>query len=145
MDKKPGGGGRWPGEASSSSSSPGGRLPSFKKKRDLTLGENKKKFVPNLNVQRIKKEEPTKGDSTKPGTSGTPRGKQNDSGAKGAKDKSVDSKARSRPELIQTAGSVFQEGVAAGDLHKRKGGASWSGGGSARDDLKPRGITTIKV
>jgi len=99
-------------------------LPSFKPKRDLTLGSSavrpldKKKFVPNLNVTRqIKKE------------SDIVISKNNSLGKRKKENKHErrDKNNRDRPTLIQTD-SIFSEGVG-GDLAARR-----RAGGGYRDD-----------
>ncbi|TRY64009.1 hypothetical protein TCAL_00786 [Tigriopus californicus] len=118
-----------------------GRLPSFKGKRDLSLGQakgpgtaggggtaDKKKFTPNLNVQRKSKEVP--GPSSAAGSSpgigdasqvrgGRGRGRAEARGGRGGR---PDFKARSRPELIQTMGSVFSDGISVEGIKRRSGG-----------------------
>lgn len=134
------------------------RLPSFKGQRDLTLGgatpraasaaipgaaatDNKKKFVPNLKVQRRKEEmkkevKEERVIDIQTGRKGHVKDKH------GGKAKSLSSsgegpapKGRSKPELIQTmAGSVFSEGVSGEGIRRKVGGGyGGSGGGGGRD------------
>jgi DNA-directed RNA polymerase III subunit RPC4 len=125
-----------------------GRLPSFKGQRDLTLGGSgrpaavaltassstgeKKKFVPNLNVQRRKEEIKKEVEDGPPiiPLRGRPKnahhhgGKHGD-GAQGG----GGFKARAKPELIQTMGSVFGEGISAEGIRRKTGGGGGGGGG----------------
>ena len=84
------------------------RLSSFKAPRDLSLGSpktaEKKKFVPNFNVARVKRDpdEPKIG-VKKEGGAGTGKQRKKQDHRKDKKDK------KERPELIQTMGSVFSE------------------------------------
>lgn len=84
------------------------RLSSFKAPRDLSLGSpktaEKKKFVPNFNVARVKRDpdEPKVG-VKKEGGAGTGKQRKKQDHRKDKKDK------KERPELIQTMGSVFSE------------------------------------
>ncbi len=117
--------GRWPG----GNPVPGGatgRLPSFKKKRDLTLGEAKKKFVPNLSVQRIKKEDPIKTASSSSSSSSSLLQSQ----LKLVKPKQEEGRSgphqRSRPELIQTTGAIFSDGLAGDGGQRRRAAATSS-------------------
>ena len=82
------------------------RLSSFKAPRDLSLGSpksaEKKKFVPNFNVARVKREpEESKVVVKKEGAGAKQKKRQEQKKEK--KDK------KERPELIQTMGSVFSE------------------------------------
>jgi len=96
----------------------GNRLHSFKGQRDLTLGgktiPDRKKFVPNLNVQRQIKKEPDGNSSEKKEKRDKNKNHKHDKHEK--KDRN-----KNRPELIQTMGSVFAEGLG-GDGIKRRGG-----------------------
>ncbi len=150
--KKPGDDFR-PGPSPGHSGSPG-RLPSFKKKRDLTLGEAKKKskFVPNFNVQRIKKEkeEPgvAKADARAQGQGQGARRQGHHKGEQQQQDgkSRPGQQQRGRPELIQTTGAVFSEGVAGGDASKRRSGGV--GGIRVSSSLKEEpglGRAAIKV
>jgi len=112
------------GARGSSPGLPMSRLSSFKAPRDLSLGSpktsEKKKFVPNFNVARVKRDpdEPKVG-VKKEGAGGKPRKKQEHK-----KDK------KERPELIQTMGSVFSEGVGPGKgIRRRIGGGGSEGRG----------------
>jgi len=126
MERGKFGGGPSPGGSGSSS----GRLPSFRKPRDLTLGgagnhannagggDAKKKFVPNLNVTRNKKEGAASSPKRNNLLSNLPKAKQASSvasAATGKKPQSPQAAKRGlkggRAELIQTSGSVFQDGV----------------------------------
>lgn len=95
----------------------GSRLHSFKGQRDLTLGgktvPERKKFVPNLNVQRQIKKEPEENNSDKKEKRDKHKNHKHDKHEK--KDRH-----KNRPELIQTMGSVFAEGMG-GDGIKRRG------------------------
>ena len=133
------------------------RLPSFKGQRDLTLGgtampvkkepgtgtaaaENKKKFVPNLKVQRRKEEmklevREERKINIPTASKGHARDKQ------GGKAISLSSSSdgaatnrRPKPELIQTmAGSVFSEGVSGEGIRRKVGGGYGGGSGGGRD------------
>ncbi len=114
-----------------------GRLPSFRGPRDLSLGANgsrlkpslskaskdadkKPKFTPNLNVQR-KDSKNAAGAST---SGATPK---SSSGWKNAKPDGGRKSKFSKPELIQTTGTIFSEGVgsdSAAGSRKRWGGES---------------------
>ena len=138
------------------------RLPSFKGQRDLTLGgtaprtasvtqsisgaassENKKKFVPNLKVQRRKeemkrevREERTIDIPT--ATKGHVRDKQGGkANALSASGDGAATKSRPKPELIQTmAGSVFSEGVSGEGIRRKVGGGGGGGGGLESEPLR---------
>lgn len=134
------------------------RLPSFKGQRDLTLGgtapraasatqsisgaaatENKKKFVPNLKVQRRKEE--MKQEVREERTIDIPRkghvrdkqgGKANSSSSSSG---GMATKSRPKPELIQTmAGSVFSEGISGEGIRRKVGGGFGGGSGGGRDN-----------
>ena len=108
------------------------KLCSFKAPRDLTLGAagpgagqnktpDKKKFIPNLNVTRnIKKES---NNENIPGNH-----KNSDNKRKGNIKKERDVK-KEKPQLIQTTGSVFAEGIGALDAGGRRKVTSGGGGG----------------
>ena len=112
------------------------KLCTFKAPRDLTLGganaklPDKKKFVPNLNVVRnIKKEENV--DGTSNGHAKQPRKREFGKERKDRKEK---------PQLIQTTGSVFAEGIGSGGSASRprsgsgvrsRSGEGGGGGGGA--------------
>ena len=146
----------------------GSRLPSFKGQRDLTLGgtsprvassvpqsmspgssrgtsatENKKKFVPNLKVQRRKEEmklevrqEPTFDISAKSHKRDKQFAKTSSQSASGG-GVATTPKSRQKPELIQTmAGSVFSEGIS-GEGIRRKVGGGFGGAGSGRESNEP--------
>ena len=123
----------------------GGRLPSFKGKRDLSLGgmtaaarakphgAEKKKFVPNINVQRKVKKEAEAKKTDKPGAPKAPAAAAggHGRGAGGARlaDKVKAENAgagagrgRGRPELIQTMGSVFSDGLGIDGIKRKSGG-----------------------
>ncbi len=133
----------------------GGRLPSFKGQRDLSLGgsgsgvksggatADKKKFVPNLNVQRrkdeIKKEVPDAGAFKPSERGGRGRGGGRGGRSSGGRGGLGGQKAaaggggggRVKTELIQTMGSVFSEGLSAEGGIRRKTAAGYGG---ARDE-----------
>ena len=110
------------------------KLCTFKAPRDLTLGAanaktpDKKKFVPNLNVVRNVKKEDNVDRQTSNGHAKNQR-KRDHSAKKEKKDR------KEKPQLIQTTGSVFAEGVgsdAVGGARSRSGAASGGGGGRIR-------------
>jgi len=127
--------------------SPTGRLPSFKPPRDLTLGTsrppvagpagrgirgvtgvadpNKKKFVPNLNVQRRDKSDAAQVKTEIKQEPGSHQRQpfQRGGGAAGR------GRGANRPELIQTIGSVFSDGMGADGAIRRRGGFGGGGGG----------------
>ena len=146
----------------------GSRLPSFKGQRDLTLGgtsprvassvpqamssgasrgastaENKKKFVPNLKVQRRKEEmklevrqDPTIDIPTKGHRKDRQSAKSSSQSASGG-GVATTPKGRQKPELIQTmAGSVFSEGIS-GEGIRRKVGGGYGGAGGGGDSNEP--------
>lgn len=155
----PGTGRATPGTASTAVG--GGRLPSFKGKRDLSLGQpkggtagggttEKKKFTPNLNVQRKSKEAATPssgaGTGLAPGDAtssrGRGRGRPDNRGGRGGG--RPDFKGRGRPELIQTMGSVFSDGISVEGIKRRSGGfggqiSDGERSQMARPVLPPRG------
>jgi len=117
------------GAKGSSPGLPMNRLSSFKAPRDLSLGSpktaEKKKFVPNFNVARVKRDpdEPKVG-VKKEGGVGTGKTRKKQDHRKDKKDK------KERPELIQTMGSVFSEGVGPGKgIRRRMGGGGSEGRG----------------
>ena len=67
-------------------------------------------FVPNLNVTRIKKENTAENHS--------PSHKNHDNKKRGGKKEKFEKKER--PQLIQTTGSVFSEGIGAGGAGARQ-------------------------
>ena len=130
----------------------GGRLPSFRGPRDLSLNslssgargvgargrggarggltvkpnldaDRKKKFVPNLNVARVKQEHGTASDKdSKPSAAGWKRppnatgsrgrGGPDSRGGRGrGRGSNSEGSRAARPELIQTMGNVFGEGI----------------------------------
>jgi DNA-directed RNA polymerase III subunit RPC4 len=130
----------------------GNRLPSFRGPRDLSLGggtskpgvrgtgrlgagakppidaDKKKKFVPNLSVQRRDvKLEPEASAAEKKVSSGWKQ-RSNKTG-----DNARNGKGGSRPELIQTMGTVFSEGVGDDVGIRRKAAGSRCGGGTDRE------------
>jgi len=117
------------GARGSSPGLPTNRLSSFKAPRDLSLGSpksaEKKKFVPNFNVARVKREpEESKVVVKKEGAGAKQKKRQEQKKEK--KDK------KERPELIQTMGSVFSEGVGPGKGIRRR--IEGGGGGDGRGD-----------
>ncbi len=109
-----------------------GRLPSFKKKRDLSLGEGKKKFVPNLNFQRVKST------TTKPSSEAKEsEGQSKSRTPRGDNARDSKSRGRARPEIIQTMGSVFGDGLSLEG--KRRGGG---GGGRISIKADPDGVSS---
>ena len=135
------------------------RLPSFKGQRDLTLGgatpraasvtqsmsgvassENKKKFVPNLKVQRRKeemKQEMREERNIDIPTSKKGHFRDKQGGRANCQSASGDgaaTKSRPKSELIQTmAGSVFSEGVSGEGIRRKVGGGYGGGSGGGRD------------
>jgi len=115
-------------------------LQSFKSQRDLTLGVKpsvkpllrpleRKKFVPNLNVQRlVKKDVDEKVDKV------TKRKKEN-------KHERREKNSKDRPNLIQTA-SIFSEGVGGEAVIRRRG---VGGGYASRDDPAESGLVKPKI
>ena len=138
--------------------SPTGRLPSFKPPRDLTLGTsrsaasgpagrgirsatgladpNKKKFVPNLNVQRRDKSDAAHVKTEikqEPGSHHQQRQTFQRGGAAAGRGRGAN-----RPELIQTIGSVFSDGMGADGAIRRRfgGGGGGDGGGGGGGGLE---------
>ena len=138
-----------------------GRLPSFRGPRDLSLGaktdgtrskpvvlpkaswsgetDKKKKFTPNLNIQRkdAKGATATTDSSTKPATS---KGWKKSSNVPGKNDGALRTNKFAKPELIQTTGTVFADGLgSSSDLKKKgwgSGGASSGGSGDSKANLE---------
>ena len=139
-----------------------GRLPSFMGKRDLTLSaaaasankkagaggglpglpnkaagaSDKKKFVPNLNVQRKAKTEPSDASAApsaksskwkKPEAAVPYSSSHAGAGDRGGENKKVGFKPR--PELIQTMDAVFGEGIRSDGIRRKKYGGGGGGGG----------------
>jgi len=126
------------GAKGSSPGLPMNRLSSFKAPRDLSLGSpktaEKKKFVPNFNVARVKRDpdEPKIG-VKKEGGAGTGKQRKKQDHRKDKKDK------KERPELIQTMGSVFSEGVGPGKgIRRRIGGGGGEGRGEGGNLVRPK-------
>jgi hypothetical protein len=139
-----------------------GRLPSFKPPRDLTLGSSarplasgsagrglrgipgmpdptKKKFVPNLNVQR--RDKPLASDV------GQIKAKIKQEPDVPANSKLPHQRNRpsNRPELIQTIGSVFSDGMGAdGAIRRRFGGSGGGGGGDGGSSAIERPKINLK-
>jgi len=122
-----------------------GRLPSFRGPRDLSLGakadgsrkpvvlpksswsdaDKKKKFTPNLNIQRKDAKASTTDSSSKPAPTGWKKGQ-------GKNDSAPRTNKFAKPELIQTTGTVFADGVgSSSDLKKKGWGSSGASGGSS--------------
>ena len=138
-----------------------GRLPSFRSPRDLSLGskdgatkkivkpagigksawpegDKKKKFTPNLNVQRKEQKPSTSGEApstSKKGASGWKKTNHND------KNDFKKSAKFNKPALIQVSSSIFGDGI--GDDSRRKSGWGGSGGGSS--DREPSQLERPKL
>ena len=139
MDKKANGVGK----------TPPGRLSSFKKERDLSLGgakppqtaaaakqaseAKKKTFKPNLNVQRTVKKEPSASDKNKDGSAGGRRQRDGAAGGRGrgrgggAGGDRRSGHGRGQPAVIQLD-SVFDKGMGADPTTRRRPGGSSRGG-----------------
>ena len=102
-------------------------------------GTEKKKFVPNLNVQRKIKTEP-ESNTTSPAEK-TGDNKRQDRRKNFKKEKPDGHVKKDRPQLVQTTGSVFSEGVGSGTIRRRivSGTRISSGGGEGISQTK---ITT---
>lgn len=133
-----------------------GRLPSFRGPRDLSLGaksdgtsrgsktpglskfmlptdsDKKKKFTPNLNVTR-KEVKPASESATAKSASGWD---------KSAKNTNQRHSKHSKPDLIQTSGTVFADGIG-NDSGKRKSG--WGSSREASDYESPSALERPKV
>lgn len=152
-----------------------GRLPSFMGKRDLTLGagkkvggaaalpglnkaagatSDKKKFVPNLNVQRKVKTEPEAATS---GPSQPKSGWRNPAAAVPYSASNASAPAdgkkvgfKPRQELIQTMDAVFGEGISSDGIRRKKyggggGGDGREGGGSSNSLERPKLNMNLKI
>jgi len=117
-------------------------LHSFKTQRDLSLGANstgkcstkpleRKKFVPNLNVQRIVKKENDESDKVD-NVKWKKKKKEN-------KHERRDKNTRDKPTLIQT-GSIFSEGIGGDALIRRR-----SAGYGSRDESANSGLVKPKL
>lgn len=119
----------------------GSNLYTFKAPRDLTLGaaqakgSEKKKFVPNLNVTRKIK--------TEPDTKRSPV-TQAENRRKNVKKEKADKHAKKeRPQLIQTTGSIFSEGVGSGGIRRRiVSGGRGAGGPGAGEGISQTKVTS---
>jgi len=120
----------------------GGQMFSFRSKRDLTLGAKpspnpipkpleRKKFVPNLNVQRLVKKESDEPAKSTEGKGGKRR-KEN-------KHERREKNSRDRPTLIQT-GSIFSEGIGGDAVIRRR-----AAGYSSRDDSSDTALVRPKL
>ena len=138
--------------------SPTGRLPSFKPPRDLTLGSlsrppiagpagrgvrgvpgmqqdpSKKKFVPNLNVQR----------RDKASISEPAKSKVDGKSESNKKQPPQRNRTFARPELIQTIGSVFSDGMGSDAAIRRRFGGGGSGGGDGSSAALERPKINLK-
>ncbi|KAG8234096.1 hypothetical protein J437_LFUL014846 [Ladona fulva] len=95
------------------------RLPSFKPPRDLTLGlpkaslamtaKSRKKFTPNIPTRRDKSGDASDG---KPGDDSSRQGNRGRRGKWEGRGRGGGPSRRNKPVFIQTAGSVFGEGIA---------------------------------
>ena len=126
---------------------PGSNLYTFKAPRDLTLGaaqakgSEKKKFVPNLNVTRKIKTEPELNNAKPEKTGENKHGERRKNIKKEKPDKQV---KKERPQLVQTTGSIFSEGVGSGTIRRRivSGTRIGGGGGGGEGGISQSKITT---
>lgn len=145
---------------SPASAGPTGRLPSFKPPRDLSLGSSvvqlatgsagrglrgvpglsdpaKKKFVPNLTVQR--RDKPNDSSAIKTEI------KQEPGTANSRKQTPQKNRSFIKPELIQIGGSVFADGMGAdGAIRRRFGGSGGGGGGEGGSSAIERPKINLK-